>query len=102
MWVTTPILALVLLGLSNWGRDVSARTLMLCTLPIIAALLLYHNTGYRQYGYYRFALDFLPVWLIVGAQWMTQGWRRWATGVCVVWSVGYYAILSRTPAAMGG
>lgn len=95
MWLTTPLLALVLAGVAVWWREPPARWLMLCTVPIVAALLLYHGTGQRQYGYYRFALDFIPVWLVVGARWLTSGRRRYATAACVVWSVAYFALLAR-------
>ncbi|MFQ5411924.1 MAG: hypothetical protein ACE5EC_06485, partial [Phycisphaerae bacterium] len=95
IWLTTPLLALVLIGVSGWWRELNSRRLMLCSLLIIAALLLYHNTGYRQIGYWRFALDFVPVWLVVGARSLSCGRLRWATLVCVAWSVGYFAILGR-------
>ncbi|MBN2562398.1 MAG: hypothetical protein JXQ75_15850 [Phycisphaerae bacterium] len=95
MWLTTPLLVLILLGVRTWWREVPARILMLCSMVIIAALLVYHGTGQRQYGYYRFALDFIPVWFVVGAPWLTTGWRRWATLACVAWSVAYFAMLGR-------
>lgn len=102
IWLTTPILVLIVLGASYWWREGPGRMLMLCTVPIIVALLLYHNTGYRQYGYYRFALDFVPVWFVVGGRWLTQGRRRWATVACVAWSVGYFAMVSRWSGALVG
>lgn len=95
LWLTTPLLALALIGITGWWRETNARRLMLCTLPIIAALLLYHNTGYRQYGYYRFAMDFMPVWLVVGARSLSRGKLRWGTLLCTAWGVGYFAVLSR-------
>ncbi len=95
IWLTTPLLALVLLGAGSWWREPPARALMLCTVPIIVILLLYHGTGRLQYGYWRFGLDFIPVWLVVGGRWLTTGWRRYATLGCVAWSVAYFALLGR-------
>ena len=95
IWLTTPLLAFVLLGAGAWWREVPARTLMLCSVPLICILLLYHGTGRLQYGYWRFALDFIPVWLVVGGCWLTTGWRRYATLGCVAWSVTYFAMLGR-------
>ena len=102
MWYTTPLLALVWLGVGTWRRDAAAGVLMLCTLPIVAALLCYHGTGLTQPGYYRFALDFIPVWLVVGAGWMTARWRRWATVGCVAWSVVHFAVVGRMMAGAAG
>jgi hypothetical protein len=58
-------------------------------------LLFYHGTGQRQYGYYRFALDFMPVWLVVAAPWLASGVRRWPTLACIAWSVAYFAMRGR-------
>jgi len=91
IWITSPFLALVLLGARRWSRDVCARILMSCSLAVIAVLLCYHSTGAEQPGYYRFALDFVPIWLVVAADWMTSGWRRWALLTGVAWSVAYFA-----------
>jgi len=100
MWIGTPLLVLVLVGARAWWREPAARAMMLCTLPIIGALLLYHGTGMMQYGYWRFSLDFAPVWLVAAAPWLTSGWRRWATLPCIAWSVAYFAAVdSWMPAA---
>ena len=93
IWFTTPVLALIWVGAGAWWRDVPKRSLMLVSLGVIALLLCYHSTGKLQEGYYRFALDFIPVWFVVGATWLTTGWRRWATPVCVCWSVIYFGVL---------
>jgi len=93
LWFTSPILVLAWLGVRSWWRDPVRRGLMLCSLPIIAGHLLYHTTGETQPGYYRFALDYVPVWLAAGAGWLTTGWRRWGTGACIAWSVGYFGVL---------
>lgn len=93
LWLGTPLAVLALLGVRTWWREPAVRAMMLCTLPIIAALLLYHGTGQRQYGYWRFSLDFLPVWLVAAAPYLTTGWRRWATPVCTAWSLAYFAMV---------
>lgn len=93
IWFTTPILALIWVGAAAWWRDLPRRTVMLCSLGVIGVLLCYHTTGKLQEGYFRFALDFIPVWFVVGASWLTTGWRRWVTPVCICWSVVYFGVL---------
>jgi hypothetical protein len=93
LWVSTPLALLVWIGARIWWRDIAARILMLCSLPIVLGHLCYHNTGYVQTGYYRFALDYLPVWLVVAAPWLSSRWRRWATPLCIVWSLAYFAMV---------
>ncbi len=99
LWLTTPVLVLVLACAPVWWREVPARALMLCTVPIIVVLLLYHGTGQRQYGYYRFALDFIPVWLVVAGPGLVRGPLKYVTLTCVAWSVAYFALLGRWAAA---
>ncbi len=93
IWFTSPVLALVWLGLPAWWRDPMRRTLMLCSLAIIAGHLLYHATGETAPGYYRYSLDYIPVWMAIGAGWLTSGWRRWITLACIAWSVTYFSLL---------
>ena len=93
LWISTPLAALALAGAGFWWRDRTARALMLCSLPIIAAHVLYHNTGFVQHGYYRFALDYLPVWLVVAAPWQCSGWRRWPTLACTAWGLAYFGMV---------
>jgi len=66
---------------------------MLATLPILLAHLCYHSPGHLACGYNRFALDFLPVWLVVAAPWTRGDRRTWFTIGCTAWSVWYFANL---------
>ena len=93
LWLSTPLAFLAWIGIRSWWRNHAARALMLCSIPIVCGHLLYHNTGFVQHGYYRFALDYLPVWLVVATPWLTTGWRRWATLACIGWSLSYFALL---------
>lgn len=95
IWLTSPILLIAMMAAPVWWRERRARALMFCSLPVVLGLLLYHGTGFRQPGYYRFALDFVPVWLVVAAPALACGWRRWAAVVCVTWGVSYFALLDR-------
>jgi hypothetical protein len=100
IWLTSPILILALCAARFWWPQKRVRWLMLSSLPIIAAHLCYHNTGYIQWGYQRFALDYAPVWLVVAAPWLASGRRRWITIGCALWSVMYFAMIVRwTPPA---
>ncbi len=102
LWIGTPLLALALVGVRTWWREPAARAMMLCTLPVIAALLLYHGTGQRQYGYWRFSLDFAPVWLVAAAPWLASGWRRWVTLPCTAWSVAYFVMVDHWSPVVSG
>jgi hypothetical protein len=95
MWLGTPLLLLALFGVRAWWTSPVACVTMFCSLPIIGALLMYHGTGQRQYGYWRFSLDFVPIWLVVAAPYLTTGWRRWPALACVAWSLAYFAVVER-------
>ncbi len=90
LWVTTPLALWVLVALRRWWREPAARLLMLGTLPVMFGLLCYHSPGYMEHGYNRFALDFLPIWLVVVAPFTRNGWRTWLTLWCAAWSLLYF------------
>ncbi len=90
IWLTTPLLFGVLAGIRRWWRDVPSRALMLCSLPVILGHLMYHNPGTPQVGYFRFALDYMPVWLLVVAPWAVEARHRVFTIGCLAWSLLYF------------
>jgi len=90
IWLTTPLLFYALLDARTWWRHPRRRLLMLGTLPVMAGLLCYHSSGFMQVGYHRFALDFVPIWLVVIAP-RTRGCRRtWVTLFAVAWGLLYF------------
>ncbi|MBX3394012.1 MAG: hypothetical protein KF841_01455 [Phycisphaerae bacterium] len=93
LWFTTPIALLAVIGICRKPRDQVAFALCVGSMPIVLAHLFYHNTGYVQHGYYRFALDYLPVWLVAAAPWLMRGRQRWLSTACILWSVAYFAYL---------
>jgi hypothetical protein len=90
MWITTPLALLAVVGALRWWADPRRRILMLGTLPVMAGLLCYHSPGFMEHGYNRFALDFLPIWLVVIAPQTRGGWRTWFTLGCTAWSLLYF------------
>ncbi len=90
IWITTPLLLLLVPSFRAWWRDPRRRALMLGTLPIMLGLLCYHTPGYLQSGYNRFALDFIPIWLLVLAPHVRGGWRTWFTLLSGAWSLLYF------------
>lgn len=94
IWLTSPLLLGVFVTARSWWRDRRRRVLMLGTIPIIAGLMCYHTTGAGGAGYYRYSLDFIPIWLVVIAPY-TLG-RRGAgwTLACLAYSTFYFNILS--------
>lgn len=93
IWLTTPLLFAVLLTLPRWWKDRPRRWLMLATLPVIAGLACYHTTGAMGAGCYRYSLDFIPIWLVVIAPYVTTGRAAaWTLG-CLAYSALYFNLL---------
>jgi hypothetical protein len=94
IWLTSPLLLGVFVTARSWWRDRCRRVLMLSTIPVIAGLMCYHTTGALHAGYYRYSLDFIPIWLLVIAP--HTGGRRgmlW-TLACLAYSTLYFNVLS--------
>jgi hypothetical protein len=81
LWVTTPNLLWVL-----WPRRVDARLVGLVVGAFVIALLnlCYQNSGWIQFGY-RFALDYMPMLIVL----LALGGRRFGPGfaMCAVLAV---------------
>ena len=95
IWMTSPLLLGAFIGLRHWWKVKAARALMLSSLPVIGAFLAYHGRGAMTVGYFTYALDFLPVWLVVIAPWAVEGWRRWFTLGCLAYSALYFNVLAQ-------
>jgi hypothetical protein len=67
--------------------------LMLMSVAVMLAFLNYHNTGSVQRGYFRFALDVIPIWLVVIAPYACERRRLGWTLACLGWSALYFHIL---------
>lgn len=101
MWIATPMAFWVFIAIAGWWREKNARWLMLATIPIMIGLAMYHSPGYMEHGYNRFALDFLPIWLLVVAPYSIGGknrWRTWLTLAFAAWGVLYFNLI--TPDAL--
>ncbi len=75
IFLTMPALLFAFLGFRRHERCWFATSLLAgCVLPV-AAVLLYFNTGWYQFGY-RFALDFLPFLFLLATLGMAErpGW----------------------------
>lgn len=94
IWLTSPLCLGVLLTARRWWRDPPRRALMLASLLVIAGLWGYHTTGSRDCGHYRYALDVVPVWLLVIAPYteVPRG-RRW-TLACLAYGAMYAALVA--------
>jgi len=95
IWFTSPMLLYVLVDARRWWRDARRRLLMLSTLPVMLGLLFYHTTGFMQIGYNRFALDFIPIWLVIVAPFTRGGWRTWFSLGAAAWSLLYFQAVIR-------
>ncbi len=93
IWLTSPLLLFGLWDVRRWWRDPARRALMLSSLAVIGIFLCYHTTGSVQRDFYRFALDFIPVWLMVIAPYLMHGRRVWVTLGCLAYSALYFHIL---------
>lgn len=94
IWLTSPLLVFVLLTARQWWRDPARRAAMLCSFAVVAILMTYHNTGWRQPGFNRFSLDFVPIWLMVIAPYLWGRWQTPLTIAFVAWSVWYYRFVT--------
>jgi len=93
IWLTSPLTIGVVLLIRRWWHDRERRILMAATLPVIIGLWMYHTTG-SEAGFYRYALDFLPIWWLVVApftEWAPIA-RRWSI-VAIAYSLIYYGVL---------
>ncbi len=96
VWMGTPLLLLTLFDVRRWWADRTRRALMLGTLPVILALLMYHGPSLGQAGYYRYTPDFVLIWLVVVAPWTTGDRRTWFTLGCLAWSTFYFYMITRS------
>lgn len=95
VWWTTPLLLMLPLGLRRIIRRREDWPLLLTSLLVLSAILMYHTTGWAQRGFNRFSLDVLPVWLALLAPDFAaaKGWRAVLWRGAIVWSVVYFAML---------
>ncbi len=107
LW-TTPTTLWLLVALGACFARSSTRTLLLCSFAVMLGDMCYHSPGFLQSGYSRFALDYLPVWLVLAAGSMFDdprrtpteqknaawGWRNWITAACVAWSLFYFQTIT--------
>ena len=93
IWFTTPLLLFAIFGVRRWWADRTRRWMMLGSLPVIVGLLCYHNTGYVQPGYYRYVLDFAPIWWVVIAPLTAGGMRCRLAIAAVAWSALYFNLV---------
>ena len=68
LWVTTPALLMLL---SPARATPALRALTLAVIPVVVLNLMYQNSGWVQFGY-RFALDYMPLLLVM----LALGGRR--------------------------
>jgi hypothetical protein len=90
LWWTSPLLLYVIVAAPAWWRDRARRRLLVPVACIVAAHLLYHNTGWLQPGYNRFSLDYIVVLLAVIAPFAFIGVYRWVSFGLIAWSVWYF------------
>ena len=93
IWLTSPLLLGLFLTVRRWWPDPHGRLLVLSTLPVMAVLMCYHTTGATNAGFYRYALDYIPIWLLVFAP-FTKGRRgRPLTLACLAYSALYFNLI---------
>jgi len=97
LW-TTPLIVFVFFDLRGILTDPKRRMLLLAAGLAYIGLMVYHSTGYKQRGYNRYSLDYLPVLfaLAVPAA-MASPWRKAVTVMLIAWSVGYFAFVRHWP-----
>ena len=105
LFLTTPACLYALAALRRIRTD---RLVLAATLGILAALvplLMYFNTGYFQFGH-RFAMDYLPLLMLLIVMGMGERPSRWACGLIAlsiavhVWGVCFATAAARLPTWM--
>lgn len=95
LWITSPLLLLVLIAARSWWRDPARRALMLASFVVVFGFLCYHNTGSLQRGFHRFSMDVVPIWLIVIAPYAVTRRALPFTLACLAYSTLYFHFLCR-------
>jgi|CXWL01.1.fsa_nt_gi hypothetical protein len=93
IWLTNPLFIAVGLTIRRWWRDSTARALMLTTLVIVFVDLCYHTTGSQDSGYFRYALDYIPIWLLVMAKCLDRPSQRYCLMLGIAYSCLYFDVL---------
>ena len=94
IWLTSPLLLAVFLTWRRWWREPCRRALMLASFAVMLGLMGYHTTGAVGAGYYRYSLDFIPIWLLVIAPDLPQGrYGPPLTLACLAYSALYFDII---------
>lgn len=93
IWWTSPLLLLVLCDIRRIWSDPLQRSLLIAAALVMTALLFYHSTGFRQRGFNRYSLDYVPVLFALIAPTAMRGWRKWFSGAAILWSVIYFGFL---------
>lgn len=93
-FLTSPLLFAIFVTARKWWKDPTRRSLMLGTFLLICGLMIYHTTASHEAGHYRYALDFIPLWLPVVAPYIcTRRALPWILA-CTAWSALYFRMLS--------
>ncbi len=93
IWLTSPLLLAVFVTFRQWWRDPARRALMLGSLAVVVCLMCYHTTGSSEGGHYRYALDYIPVWLLVIAPYLTKHRTLSWVLAALAWSGVYFRLL---------
>lgn len=95
LWFTTPVVIGVFVTARRWWADRARRALMLSSFAVMLALMGYHTTAAQGSGHYRYALDFLPIWLLCISPYLLGRSGRVWTGLAFAWSIAYFMLLVR-------
>lgn len=95
IWVTSPILLGVFFTAHRWIRDRRRVLLMAGSLAVMLTVSCYCTTSVMSAGYYRYALDFIPIWLLIIAPHVLGSSGRVWTLLALVWSAVYFNLLVR-------
>lgn len=90
IWWTTPLLIWVFVDFRRLINDPRARSLMIASATVCAALMFFHATGSEQRGYNRFSLDFMPALFCLIRPECFVGRRGWISLGMIAWSVLYF------------
>ena len=98
IWWTTPLLLFAVWDWRTILRDPRRRMLLAAAALAYIGLMFFHATGYKQRGFNRFSLDYLPALFALAAPATMMTRRRRLIGVAMIaWGLGYFAFMRHVP-----
>jgi len=95
IWLVSPLLLGVFFTFGRWRLDRRRAVLMAGSVAVMLVVGCYCTTSALVTGHYRYALDVIPIWLLVIAPHVLGPSGRIWTVLALIWSAVYFNLLVR-------